>query len=343
MRDARDGRDDVEVSPLSDSGLGVGGVDAADSGTTGTAERQEDPRDSDAASRLGPGQWARAKSALAALGVLALFASAILGSDLFGLRGRVFGSARPRPRLPAVSRQADAPTATTVVPQKTVLRSQPWWQGVTTLSGAGPMTAPAFTVADGAVQWRLKWTCQSGRLTVTAPGRSRPVVDDSCPATGTGYGTTTGSVSLAVQAEGPWQMQVDQQVDVPLDEPPLPAMTAPGTLRVSSGAFYRIDQTGMGTVTLYRLVNGTYALRLENFFVTANSELEVKLSPLEEPKSSDQFLSAPAALVAPLEVTTGSLNFALPPDVDPNQYKSVVIWCRLIDSAYSAATLSPTP
>ncbi len=341
MGDARDGRDDVEVSRPPDSGVGVGGLDGADMARTVTTERQEDGPDKDTARPPGTAQWARAKSALAVVGVLALFASAILGSDLFGLRARVFGSARPKPRLPAVSRQADAPTATTVVPQKTVLRSQPWWQGVTTLSGVGPMTAPAFAVADGAVQWRLKWTCQEGRLTVTAPGRSRPVVDDKCPATGIGYGTPTGSVSLTVQAEGPWQMQVDQQVDVPLDEPPLPAMTAPGTLRVSSGAFYRIDQTGMGTVTLYRLIDGTYALRLENFFVTANSELEVKLSPLEEPKSSDQFLSAPSVLVAPLEVTTGSLNFTLPPDIDPSQYKSVVIWCRLINSAYSAATLRP--
>jgi len=47
--------------------------------------------------------------------------------------------------------------------------------------------------------------------------------------------------------------------------------------------------------------------------------------------------------VAPLEITVGSLNFSLPADIDPMQYKSVVIWCRLIDSAYAAATLKPIP
>jgi hypothetical protein len=285
---------------------------------------------------------------LAGVGVVGLLAMAIVGSDVFGLRSRVFGSARPPPRPPAVSRMADeaAPTgatATSVTAQKTVLRSQPWWQGVTTLSGAGPMTAPGFAISDGALQWRVKWSCESGQLSVTAAGRPRPVVDAGCPGNGTGYATTTGSVSLQVQAQGPWQLQVDQQVDVPLNEAPLAAMTAPGSVRVSTGSFYRIDKTGMGTATLYRLGDGSYALRFDDFFVTANSELDIRLSGLDEPKSSDQFLAAPSAIVAPLEVTTGSLNFSLPRDIDPNQYKSVVIWCRLINSAYSAATLRPAP
>lgn len=339
MSDGGNKRDHVGMTP-SDSDLDDEAVDAPDDGAGARAEGAVPAHD---AASPDTSRWARAKSTLAVLGVLALLASAILGSDAFGLRTRVFGSARPAPRPPAASRLADAQTATTVVAQKTVLRSQPWWQGVTTLSGVGPMTPPAFNVSDDAVQWRVKWTCQSAQLTVTAPGRSRPVVDAACPGTGTGYGTTSGSVALAVQADGPWQLQVDQQVEVPLDEPPLPAMTAPGAVRMSTGSFYRIDQTGTGTVTLYRLADGTYALRLDNFFVTANSELEVKLSSAEEPKSSEQFLAAPSALVSPLDITTGSLNFTLPPDVDPSQYHSVVIWCRLINSAYSAATLKPVP
>ncbi len=288
-----------------------------------------------------PERGVQAKNALAVVGILALLASAVVGSDLFGLRGRVFGSARPDPRPPAVSRRADAPTENTLEPKKTVLRSQPWWQTVTTLTGEGPMTAPAFDISGDAVQWRVKWTCQSGHLKVVSPGRSRPVVDVSCPGAGTGYGTATGSVALEITADSPWELLVDQQVDVPLNEPPLPAMTAPGAVVVSTGTFYRIDQTGTGTVTLYRLPDGTYALRLDDFFVTANSELEVKLSALEEPTTSDQFLHAPSALVSPLEVTVGSLNFILPAEVDPKDYKSVVIWCRLINSAYSGATLRP--
>lgn len=292
------------------------------------------------------------KNALTAVALLALLSTAILGSNAFGIREDVFGTARPAPRAPTASRQAKAPSAAAIpagdgagapTPPavNTVLRSQPWWQSVITLTGTGPATTEAFTVADGAVQWRVKWSCDSGRLSVVAPGRSKPVVDAACPGPGTGYSSAAGTVRLAVQADGPWQLQVDQQLDVPLDEPPLPAMSAPGAERVSSGSFYRIDQTGSGTAALYRLADGSYAIRLEDFFVTANSELEVKLSALDEPKSSQQFSDAPSALVAPLDVTAGSLNFTVPPDVDPTRYKSVVIWCRLINSAYAGATLRP--
>jgi len=120
-------------------------------------------------------------------------------------------------------------------------------------------------------------------------------------------------------------------------------MSAPGAVQVASGSLYRIDKIGTGTVRLYRLADGSYALRLDDFFVTANAELEIKLSALEEPKTSQEFLAASSAAVAPLEITVGSLNFSLPADIDPMQYKSVVIWCRLIDSAYAAATLKPIP
>jgi hypothetical protein len=40
-------------------------------------------------------------------------------------------------------------------------------------------------------------------------------------------------------------------------------------------------------------------------------------------------------------VTAGSLNFMVPAGVGPNQYRSVVVWCPLIDSAYAAVTLRP--
>jgi hypothetical protein len=33
------------------------------------------------------------------------------------------------------------------------------------------------------------------------------------------------------------------------------------------------------------------------------------------------------------------MNFLVPAGVDPSRYRSVVIWCPLITSAYAAATL----
>ena len=286
------------------------------------------------------------RRALSILALLALVASAAFGGDLFGVRERVFGSVTPRPV--AVSRATSAPAPVrapqaTTQPVETVLRSQPWWQTVTTLKGTGTMTPPPVTIAEGALQWRVTWTCGSGQLVVRSSARpTRPLVSAGCPGTGTGYGTQTGPVRLSITDGGPWQLKVDQEVDVPLEEPPLATMTAPGASMAATGTLYRIDQVGTGTITFYRLADGSYALRLDKFFVTANVDLEIRLTPLAAPHSTEQYLAAPSVLVAPLDITVGSLNFAVPAGVDPTQYRSVVIWCPLITSAYAASSLSGT-
>ncbi len=291
------------------------------------------------------------RRALTAVGLLALVVSALVGGNVAHARDRLLGSATPRPASPALSRQAGAPgptvapaisgaSAPTTKPTDTSLRSEPWWQAVTTLDGSGPMVGPAFPVDPGSIQWRVKWDCQTGHLVVRATGRPRPVVDHSCPGSGTGYATQRGNQNLQVGADGPWHLKIDQQVDVPLIEPPLPVMTAPGTRSVAAGSLYRIDQSGSGRVTIYHSADGADSLRLDDFFVSPNIDLEIRLSPLEAPRSTDQYLAAaPSDAVAPLDITAGSLNFAVPATIDPTKYRSVVIWCPDLHSAYAAATL----
>ncbi len=276
----------------------------------------------------------------AALGLLALVASALFGGNVLGVREHFLGSETPTARPAAVSRAAAGPASAALTPKQTVLRSQPWWQRVTTLEGVGPMTTEAFAVDAGAIQWRVTPTCQTGRLVVRAPGPAAAVVDAECPKPEIGYGIETGSVALEVSADGPWQLQIEQQVDVPLTEPPLPAMSAPGAA-VVSGSFYRVDQVGMGTVTIYRLPDGSYALRLDDFFVTANVDLELQFSMLEAPQTTEEVRDARSGSIASLDVTAGSLNFAVPPDLDPTKFNSLVIWCELTRNAYAAATLQP--
>lgn len=287
------------------------------------------------------------KLALTGFGLFVLLASAVFGFDPYGVRERVLGSATAPPRAPAVSRAAGAgppPTLGTSLPaDRTVLRSQPWWQGVTTLSGTGPVTAAPFEIDRRAIQWRARWTCATGRLLVQVDVGARPVVDQPCPGSGAGYGTRTGAVRVQVTAGGPWELQIDQQVDLPLNEPPLPAMAAPGASAVATGDFYRIDQFGDGKVAVYRLADGSYALRLEDFYVTPNTDLEVQLSPLAAPRTTEQVAGARSASVATLDVTAGSMNFTVPPGIDPARYQSVVIWCERLFSAYAAATLRPVP
>jgi hypothetical protein len=289
-------------------------------------------------------QGPKSRLLVAWLGVLVLAATAVVGSNMFAVRDHVFGTATPNAAAPAVGRSAGAgdATQTTVAAAPTSLRSQPWWQDVTVLEGTGTSTSAPFTIASGALQWRVTWSCPSGRIQVRAPKQTRPVVDGACTTGGVGYSASSGPLTVAVTADGPWRLEVAQEIDSALVEPPSAAMTAPGAAALASGAFYNIDKTGTGKVTLYRQADGRYALRLEDFFVSPTADLELRLSTAEAPRSTPDYLASRNELVVRMDVTAGSLNYPVPAGIDPTKFKSVVVWCAPISSAYAAATLGAT-
>lgn len=286
-----------------------------------------------------------ARRLIAWLGFLAVVATAFVGSNLFAVRDHLFGTVTPAAAPPAAGRVApgapgapDTP-ATAAPAAATSLRSSPWWQDVTTLEGSGTANPAPFTVAANALQWRVQWTCSAGHLVVRVPKQAKPVVDGGCPQGTEGYSVQKGAQALQVTADGPWKLTIAQQVDVPLVEPPSPAMTAPGARVAGTGSLYNIDKVGTGKVTLYRQADGLYSVRLEDFFVSPNVDLELRLSTLEAPHGSDEFAAAPNDLVTVMDVTAGSVNYTLPAGLDPTMYKSLVVWCVPIKSAYAAATL----
>jgi hypothetical protein len=118
-------------------------------------------------------------------------------------------------------------------------------------------------------------------------------------------------------------------------------MTATGSTVVGTGSLYNIDKTGTGKVTIYHQADGRYSVRLEDFFVSPNVDLELRLSALDAPHSSDEFSKAAQEVAATMDVTAGSVNYTLEPGVDPTKYKSLVVWCVPVNSAYAAATLGP--
>jgi|SRR5829696_6014604 len=276
---------------------------------------------------------AQIRRASAAVGVLALLGCLVVASGLFDLRERLFGSATPPPKRSAFTRVLDGSTPAAARGRPTVLRSQPWWQEVANLQRRGAATESVDIDGD-AIQWRVRARCATGRMRIL-PGLG----GTDCPATTTAYGAGTGRRRLEIAADGPWRLRVEQQVDVPLQEPPLPAMTAPGSRVVARGDLYRIDQSADGAVTLYRLASGRYALRFEHVYVTPNVDLELRLSPLAAPRTTREYRSAPSAYVSRFDITAGSLNFMIPEDLDPRRYRSLVIWCPPVVSAYAAATL----
>lgn len=272
------------------------------------------------------------------LSLVALTAGAVIGSNAFAVRDRLLGTALPDPVTPASSRTAGRPAPTAV--ERTTLRSAPWWQVVATLEGTGRTTSEPFTIDRRAVDWRVTSSCAAGRLVVRSPGEPRPLLDTECPE-GVGHSDRKGPTRLEVSADGPWSLEVAQRMETPLVEPPSPAMTAPGARPVATGSFYKVDRVGAGTVTIYEQADGRYLVRLEDFWVTPRSSLQLRLSTAAGPRTTREYLGAESQILAPIDVTAGSLNYVPPGGVDPSAFRSVVVWSPLDDHVYAAARLEP--
>jgi hypothetical protein len=222
-------------------------------------------------------------------------------------------------------------------------KSQPYWSPVTTVEGTGNTTSKSFTIDSGALQWRVSWHCESAPFTivsVNAAGQEskRKLADAlTCPKDGEGFAADKGAQSLKVVTGGAWKATVEQQVDIPLIEP-APAGLASAKV-LGTAKVYNVDREGQGTAKIYELPNGTRLIRLEDFFVSINSDLELRLSELPNPKTTEDAVKAPFKVVAPLKATVGSMNYEVPKDIDVTKYKSIVIWCEITRNAYAAATI----
>lgn len=220
--------------------------------------------------------------------------------------------------------------------------SAPRWETVTTLSGNGATTTEPFDILAEAIQWRVRWKCQTGSLrvvTVPPPRRGTPTVESGCPEDGEGYSIVTGSVRLTVESTGPWELVVDQQIDIPLQEPPLAGMeTAPV---LAQGDFYNVEMEGKGTAKLYRMPEGNLALRFEDFQVSNNTDLFLWLSTTPEPRTSADAAASDHVVLGNLRSTLGTQNYVLPAEMTPERVRSIVIWCQPVSVAYTAAALKP--
>ncbi|HEX2700977.1 MAG TPA: DM13 domain-containing protein [Acidimicrobiales bacterium] len=246
----------------------------------------------------------------------------------------------------ATTTTAAAATTTSAVPRQT---SAPRWETVSTFTGTADATTPTFAIAPDVIQWRVRWHCESGHLTIESdPKQQRhpePTVDAPCvgpdatPEKAVGYGIVEGQVKLVVKATSPWQITVDQQIDTPLLEPPLPGMDTAKVL--GQGEFYDIEMKGKGKARMLELADGSRALRLEDFEVSSNTDLFLWLSEAPAPKTSKDAVDAPYVVLGNLKSTLGNENYVLPADLPPERIRSIVIWCAPVRIAYTAAVLAP--
>jgi hypothetical protein len=278
---------------------------------------------------------------LAVGAVLALAAAACGGGDSDSADGPTVNTRPSETPTTGAGINFDTPPSSAPGSRK----SQPYWVAVTTVEGTGNTTSPSFTIDDGALQWRVSWHCESApfsMVSVNSAGQeSRRKVADAlaCPADGEGFAVDKGSQSIRVTTGGPWRATIEQQVDRPLIEP------APATLAsaqvLGTATMYNVDEEGEGTARIYELPGGSRMIRLENFFVTINSDLELRLSELPNPKTTDEVVKAPWTMVAPLKATVGNMNYEVPATVDLSRYKSIVIWCEITRNVYAAASITP--
>lgn len=222
-------------------------------------------------------------------------------------------------------------------------RSQPYWVPVTSFSGSGNTTTKTFSIDGGALQWRLSWRCQSAPFTVVSvdgSGRESPrklAYALSCPKEAEGFSAEKGTHALKVTTAGDWSVDVAQQIDTALIEPLSSEMSAAQV--VATATVHEVDREAEGKATIYRLGDGTRVLRLDDFFVARNSDLEIRLSAAAAPKTTDEIAAAPFTIVAALKATVGSMNYELPKGLDLDQFRSLVIWCEITRNAYAAASL----
>jgi hypothetical protein len=261
---------------------------------------------------------------------------------MVGLAGAACGTddegRRATPTSAAAAPGTTAAAATSVAPDSR--RAAPRWETVSTFTGTGPFRTPDFEVLAEAIQWRVRWTCETGPLrivTVPPPRRTGPLVDAGCPGAADAYSIRTGRSHLEIEAAGPWKAIVDQQLETPLEEPAPPELA---TARlVAQGTFHRVEKEGKGSARVHELADGRRILRFEDFEVSTNTDLFVWLSEAVGPRTTVEAQAARRVSVGNLKSTLGNQNYDVPADLPTDRIRSIVIWCEPVSVAYIAASL----
>lgn len=110
---------------------------------------------------------------------------------------------------------------------------------------------------------------------------------------------------------------------------------------ISAGSFITIDAVhgAEGTATIYQLTDGSHVVRLEDFKSTNGPDLHVYLSK-ELPKDTFGDIGEGAIDLGSLKGNVGNQNYDIPADVNPDEFKSIVIYCVPFHVVFSSAELA---
>ncbi len=111
---------------------------------------------------------------------------------------------------------------------------------------------------------------------------------------------------------------------------------------VAQGQFQDADEfhKGAGTVTLYRLPDGTHLLRFEDFRVTNGPQLHVLLANHAQPVNRADLEETGYVDLGGLKGNVGNQNYEIGANIAIDDVKSIVIYCKPFHVVFSTATLS---
>ncbi len=109
--------------------------------------------------------------------------------------------------------------------------------------------------------------------------------------------------------------------------------------RVSSGEFHAVAHSGTGDAYVYRLADGSHALRLENLDIFNGPALYVYAVAADDANDSDTVLEAGFLDLGPLKGNQGNQTYELPAGFDPAKYRAVSIWCERFAVNFATAPL----
>jgi hypothetical protein len=113
----------------------------------------------------------------------------------------------------------------------------------------------------------------------------------------------------------------------------------PVSVRVSSGEFHAVAHPGTGDAHVYRLEDGSHALRLENLDIFNGPALYVYAVAADDANDSDTVLEAGFLELGPLKGNQGNQTYELPTGFDPVKYRAISIWCERFAVNFATAPL----
>ena len=109
-----------------------------------------------------------------------------------------------------------------------------------------------------------------------------------------------------------------------------------------SGEFTAAEAPTTGTATIVESNGQTY-LEIDSAFSTGDTapDLQVLLDTVEQPPAAYDDADYTRYLnLGGLQSITGEQRYPIPSFVDPSQFASVVIWCRMANATYGYAPLT---